>query len=109
MSTGKIQPKEEAKVEEAKQAKGQHSLVIKKQNLTSFPPAYFEYFNDDEYDNDSPSICSEEMNLDTSIITTHENKDVNELSMWEKRPPSDSKEAESENSDEEIKTARVSK
>jgi len=49
------------------------------------------------------------MNLDTSIITTHENKDVNEFSMWEKRPPSDSKEAEGENSEEEIMTARVSK
>lgn len=98
-----MRSKEESKHEESKDLGGKNSCIIKPQNLSSFTPAYFEYFNDDGYVSDSRSLGSEEMNhLDVSIVTTFENTDVKEVSFWEKPPETE------ENSDEEIKTYRVS-
>lgn len=100
-----MERKNEETKEEVKE-RATKTFIVKKKSQDSLPAAYFEYFNDDQ--EEDASVGSEELELDRSMITTFENENIAEISLWEKAPNSESKEAEGENSDEEIKTFRVS-
>lgn len=80
------------------------TFIIKKKSVESYPAAYFEYFNDDNGSQEL-DIDNDDDKHDMSVVTMLENNDAIS-SLWEKDPRQYLNEGE--NSEEEIKTARIS-
>lgn len=80
------------------------TFIIKKKSVESYPAAYFEYFNN-ENDFQEHDVEYDDEKHDMSVVTMLENNEAIS-SLWEKDPRQFLNEGE--NSEEEIKTSRIS-